>query len=132
MSDIRHLRLDSVAIFSKLPKSLIVGFGQDSESGDTHEAEVYVSRYNVRAQAEAIFILSEGSEGRPATPDELATYALNAHIEVKTRDNIVNPAYGESSLRLLLHPLADVRAFPLRSARVVAHKTGRARWRRIL
>lgn len=65
MSDIRHLRLDSVAIFSKLPKSLIVGFGQDSESGDTHEAEVYVSRYNVRAQAEAIFILSEGSEGRP-------------------------------------------------------------------
>ena len=132
VADLRRLKLDSVAIFSKLPKSLIRGFGQDSESGMLHEAEVYVSRYNVRAQAEAIFILSEGSEGRPATSEELATYALDAHIEAKTRDNIVNPAYGESSLRLLLHPLADVRAFPLRSARMVAHKTGKARWRRIL
>lgn len=87
-----------IVIVSRPKVSDIKGFGSDSESGDTNEAELWIKFCEPRC-VERFFVASTRKIGKPVSADERRYYALDECIIVTGRD--MEP-WGPPKLRL--HP----------------------------
>jgi len=87
-----------IVLVSRPKNSDIDGFGGDSESGDTNEAELHVKLCEPRC-VERFFIASTSKIGKPVSADERRYYALDECVIVTGR-----PMEPYDTPKLRLHP----------------------------
>lgn len=98
-----------VVIVSRVGVESMNGWGGDSESGDTMEAELHVKHCEPRC-VERFFVASAVHKlGKLVRADERRLFALDEHVVVKGR-----PVYGDP-VSLILHPDTPVKGRVIRN-----------------